>query len=504
MRRRHGSVEQLRSGAWRARTRVDGKLVTVATVGSEKEADDALALFAEGRLEHAPVAGRTLASWGVEFLDARETGGEHRSVGRDRHVWKRVSTSKLADMPLPEITVRDIREWVATQAKTVSSKTKKRPSPQTIKNALNLLRVCLEGACQSGLIERNPARDVRAPKMARTDDAWTWLRLDELAKLLDKLSDDDRDLCTFAVYTGLRAGEVFGLEWGDVHLETRTATVRYSWGRTPTKRGKVRTIYLFDEVVSALKRQKLRTGRCAKVFPNREGQARTRDQQPTLSVWLGLAGIKRHARFHDLRHTCASHLISGSWGRAWTIEEVAQHLGHGTSVTTRRYAHLCPEGLAKAARETRPGAHTQRLPAVPRDVPRSSTEGQSMSGSALAKCLESAEEKGFEPLVRSPPRRFSKPTRLVTILAPSVDLGTVAERARAVLAKLHAGECTPAEAVAPLVDVLTAPSLLHAAIQRAVKSLDTPHAGPALVEALALVLELAPLAGVASRSGGAA
>jgi hypothetical protein len=192
MRRRHGSVEQLRSGAWRARTRVDGKLVTVATVGSEKEADDALALFAEGRLEHAPVAGRTLASWGVEFLDARETGGEHRSVGRDRHVWKRVSTSKLADMPLPEITVRDIREWVATQAKTVSSKTKKRPSPQTIKNALNLLRVCLEGACQSGLIERNPARDVRAPKMARTDDAWTWLRLDELAKLLDKLSDDDR------------------------------------------------------------------------------------------------------------------------------------------------------------------------------------------------------------------------------------------------------------------------------------------------------------------------
>jgi integrase len=76
--------------------------------------------------------------------------------------------------------------------------------------------------------------------------------------------------------------------------------------------------------------------------------------------------VKRHVRFHDLRHTCASHLVSGSWGRAWTLEEVAKHLGHSSSAVTRRYAHLCPEGLARAVRETRPELQMKLL-RIPRD-----------------------------------------------------------------------------------------------------------------------------------------
>jgi hypothetical protein len=51
--------------------------------------------------------------------------------------------------------------------------TGKTPGRQTVVNALNLLRVCLENACQSGLIEKNAALGIRVPRVARTREAWT-------------------------------------------------------------------------------------------------------------------------------------------------------------------------------------------------------------------------------------------------------------------------------------------------------------------------------------------
>lgn len=62
------------------------------------------------------------------------------------------------------------------------------------------------------------------------------------------------------------------------------------------------------------------------------------------------AKVRPEVRWHDLRHTCASHLVSGTWGRAWRLEEVQAVLGHSSSTTTQRYAHLAPEALMGAAR----------------------------------------------------------------------------------------------------------------------------------------------------------
>ncbi len=64
------------------------------------------------------------------------------------------------------------------------------------------------------------------------------------------------------------------------------------------------------------------------------------------------AGIERRVPFHALRHTCASMLVSGEWGRAWTIEEVCAFLGHSSITVTQRYAHLCRGALQRAASQT--------------------------------------------------------------------------------------------------------------------------------------------------------
>jgi integrase len=300
----------------------------------------------------------------------------HRSAAGDRSVWRaRIETAAFAELPLAAITPKDVRDWVALQVRTPvqrKSGPAKPPARQTVSNALNLLRVALEAACEAELLTKNPARDIRVPRLARKTDPWTWLSAQEITQLTgDRVDQPYRDVFTFAIYSGLRAGEIFGLEWADVDLEAAKATIRHSWRGTPTKRGEARQLHLFGPALEALRRQQARTAKHKHVFAAADGDPHARGYDAQLADWLATSGIKRRVRFHDLRHTCASHLVSGTWGRAWTIEEVAAHLGHSTSATSRRYAHLSPEGLARAVAETCPElAQVVALPTRPREVPK--------------------------------------------------------------------------------------------------------------------------------------
>ena len=67
---------------------------------------------------------------------------------------------------------------------------------------------------------------------------------------------------------------------------------------------------------------------------------------------MGHNGITRRVRWHDLRHTCASSLIAGWWGRRWSLEEVKGLLGHSSVKITERYAHLADSVLDVAASTT--------------------------------------------------------------------------------------------------------------------------------------------------------
>lgn len=493
MRRTYGTVEQ-RNGRFRARTRVNGKLETIGTFRTAEEAEAALVLFSEHHSERLPLVGETLRSWGRKWLDARETDGVHRSVDRDRYVWRRIQKAAFIDIPLMAITAREIREWIALQLRTTVEHTGKTPSRQTVVNALNLLRVSLESACQGGLLDKNPALGIRVPRIARTRDAWTWLRTEEIARLLgESVPDEPRDLFAFAIYTGLRAGEIFGLCWEDIDWSRKVALIRHSWQGTATKRGETREVHLFAPALDALKRQRERVKQSAYVFPAIDGEARSRNYKPRLHCWLERAGVKRHARFHDLRHTCASHLISGSWGRAWTLEEVARHLGHSSSAVTRRYAHLCPEGLQRAVRETRPELHARLLAIppspVPTEVPTSSQRARPRATGHAMKPLNLAEEKGFEPLNPLRGRRFSKPGESSVAAVGSEQMGTFREHAVELLRRMQQGTCTSGDVARLAADVLANPSPLIAAAQRFLRVVGGEHEGSAAVELLWVLIE---------------
>lgn len=346
-----GTVRERRPGRFHARCSIGGVDTTVGTFDSAELAQAAIdATLRKAAELPYDAAGESLQAFHLDWLAARAKDGHHRDVKNDAHASKRwAQSSTLGGRALITITSRDVRQWVGEQVALQDA------ARQTLQNSLNLLRQCFEHACQLGRIDANPAVGVRLPKMAPgMDDPWTWLTAQELAAVLDDDSED-RDAIAFAAYTGLRQGEQYGLRWADVDLRTGLVVVRTSWpGTKTTKAAKTRRVQLIDPAIEAVERQRERHARGLYVWPQEggkpHGRGTVRRVVDAFERRLQSAGVARNVRWHDLRHTCASHLVAGTWAPRWmaralTIAEVAEWLGHGQATTAARYAHLLPEAV---------------------------------------------------------------------------------------------------------------------------------------------------------------
>ena len=143
---------------------------------------------------------------------------------------------------------------------------------------------------------------------------------------------------------------------GNYHLYTRAggqpAFVKFDdSGRgqiriRDSKNHDTRHIPMNTVVVSALKSHPRRVSKgilCPLVFSGDAGNAVTTVTKGYKGA-LKRAGIYRHVRFHDLRHTFASHLVM----KGVDLRTVASLLGHRDIKMTMRYAHLAPEHLQAA------------------------------------------------------------------------------------------------------------------------------------------------------------
>ncbi len=148
----------------------------------------------------------------------------------------------------------------------------------------------------------------------------------------------------------------------------------------PTKSGKIRTVYLNGRAKEALtawlvalpaytanRRHPEGRNPLGLAFPGRRGAFRNEEHVLRWADWQAIlerAKLGRDFRWHDLRHTCASALVSGWWGRRWSLEEVREVLGHQDLKTTQRYAHLAGDAIASAAHDT-PGFIGQGIGQAP-------------------------------------------------------------------------------------------------------------------------------------------
>jgi integrase len=239
-------------------------------------------------------------------------------------------------------------------------------APSTVHKLHVVLHKALKAAVADGLIPRNAAAGLKLPRITREEiDPLTE---EEARRLLETASGDRLEaLYVLALNTGMRQGELLALKWDDVDLERGVLRVRrtlthvdkaFVLGEPKTKNSR-RTIRLTTSAVTALRahlsrqlEEMERMGSLYRpgglIFATESGtlinpsNLRNRSFKPLLKR----AGLPP-ARFHDLRHTCATLLL----GRDVNAKVVSEMLGHSSiSITLDIYSHLLPDMQEKAAK----------------------------------------------------------------------------------------------------------------------------------------------------------
>jgi integrase len=222
-------------------------------------------------------------------------------------------------------------------------------APKTINTRLGTIRRLLSLAVEWEIIPRVP----RIEFLRLGKEAPRWLADEEMTRLLDAAEPRWRSMMLVGLRTGLRIGELRGLQWGDVDLERRTLHVRRTDpGRraldaTPPKGNRDRTVPLTVESAAALAAMRPAKARADDwVWPallkrGTETRSRARSEK---GCWHALNRAARAAKladvgWHTLRHTYASHLVM----RGIPIRLVQAWLGHASVKETEKYAHLYPD-----------------------------------------------------------------------------------------------------------------------------------------------------------------
>jgi len=207
------------------------------------------------------------------------------------------------------------------------------------------------------------------------------------------------------VGTGMRAGEFAEALIEDVHLDADDPSLHLR----DTKNGRPHDVRLFGVALRAMAQwvemlptycednphkllwpgphggKRSKGHWWGKISVKAEGGTKKTKQLDAFPIYLARAGITRHFRTHDTRHTCGTALVSGAWGPAWSLELVKEQFNHSDISVTQRYARAGETALKKAARTTT-GPQVEMTSRRPRAkanwtrIPTNSSGGDASSG----------------------------------------------------------------------------------------------------------------------------
>lgn len=354
-----GSFLQLPNGTWRVFLRINGG--RLSHICQTQQAGREWVRKIQGQVDQGLTydderitLGAFMQGWlGNKKLQVRPATFEQYTSVVNNYLQPNLGRIRLRDLSSGQ--VQDFYDHLSTSGK----------GTRTIRLAHVVLHGCLEQAKRLGLIHRNPTEFCALPRQAEKDlQIWDE---DQVTQFLNFIRGHKNEHFYYvALGTGMRRGELLGLQWRDINWNKRQILVRrecfhpagggFIFQAPKTKLGK-RSIQLGQGVIDHLRAQLQLIELQRKmardtwqdhdlVFPSLVGTPigadRISHEFPALAKMAGLPTI----RFHDCRHTAASIMLSH--GIPPMI--VAGMLGHSLSILMTTYAHFIPGSQEEAAR----------------------------------------------------------------------------------------------------------------------------------------------------------
>jgi site-specific recombinase XerD len=253
----------------------------------------------------------------------------------------------LGETPLAQITTWQIEKWKGEQGKTLNL--------ATVNRRLTVIKHMFKKATEWDLTKNNPAAAVK--RFTINSERTRFLSREEIQRVLQECEKQVTSpwllpLVTLALNTGMRQGELLSMKWENVSLERGSITIIQSKTLRP------KTIAINDQAREALNwLQENRYGELLFMWPWGQpiGKVTVYD---VFKKACSAAGITDF-RFHDLRHTFASHLVMAGVDLV-TVKEL---LGHKTINMTNRYTHLAQEHKAQAVAKLSERMQAEATPA---------------------------------------------------------------------------------------------------------------------------------------------
>ena len=228
-------------------------------------------------------------------------------------------------------------------------------SPASMRLHKNVLYQTLKEAVLSDLILSNPCEYVSLPQSQRYESHF--YNSEQVNVLLDKIKNEPiYPLIKVTAVYGLRRSEVLGLKWDSVDFDADTITIKHTVSKCTkvvekdkTKNASSRRSFpLLPDIKRLLFEIKQQENENRKMFGKEyvvnnyifrwdDGRPYAPDYVSHRFVWLLKHHNLPHIRFHELRHSCASILLS----MGFNLKDVQEWLGHSDiKQTANTYSHL--------------------------------------------------------------------------------------------------------------------------------------------------------------------
>jgi len=263
----------------------------------------------------------------------------------------KIAIPYFGDTKPKSITKEDIKKYLDYLKNTYKSKNNKSLSPKTVKHHYNMISLIFEYALKCEYISVNPVKYIDTPKLTKHKvDALSKSEVISFIKELESLPLMHKTMYTLILTTGIRRGECFGLQWGDIDFENRLVRIERNVTYTslegikiglPKTNTGIREIPITEHVANLLANYKEQENTACRIsdstFVFHSPISPAQPHEPTyltkhLKKFMKRVGLPDMSP-HDLRHTCASMLLqSGA-----DIKSVQDILGHSDASTTLNF-----------------------------------------------------------------------------------------------------------------------------------------------------------------------